>query len=163
MKKFYATMTTVVLLVAAMVVFSTDVAQAKTKKTNAGNTAKAKVIYTGEIGKKIIGYNGPTPLNVTIQGGKVTAIEALANSEGPNYMARAKDKVFPQFVGKTVDEGLALDADGATGATYTSDALIKNIQLALNQAKQEGGATGKSSTPANGNKKKGNGHRMTRK
>lgn len=126
-------------------------AEAKTKKNSSNNATK--VVYTGEIGKKIIGYNGTTPLNITIKGGKVTAIEALPNEEGPRYMAKAQEKVFPQFIGKTIDEGIALKADAATGATYTSNALIQNIQLGLKQAKQENSASGK----------KNNGRRMKRK
>lgn len=127
--------------------------EAKTKKNSSGNANTAKVVYTGEIGKKIIGYNGPTPLNITIKGGKVTAIEALSNQESPRYMAKAQEKVFPQYIGKTIDEGIALKADAATGATYTSNALIQNIQLGLNQAKQENSSSG--------NAKKG--RRMKRK
>ncbi len=128
-------------------------ADAKTKKNSSSNANNTKVVYTGEIGKKIIGYNGPTPLNITIKGGKVTAIEALPNQESPRYMAKAQEKVFPQFIGKTIDEGIALKADAATGATYTSNALIQNIQLGLSQAKKE--------SPNSGNRKKG--RRMTRK
>ena len=96
--------------------------------------AVAKVIYTGEIGKKVMGYNGTTPLNITIENGKITKIEALDNTEGPKYMKRAQAKVFPQFIGKSVKQAIKVDADVATGATYTSKALIQNIQLGLKKA-----------------------------
>ena len=59
----------------------------------------------------------------------------LPNQESPGYLKRAKDKVLPQYIGKTVAEAKALKADIATGATYTSEALIKNIQMGLDQAK----------------------------
>ena len=127
--------------------------EAKTKKNSSSNANTTKVVYTGEIGKTIIGYKGPTPLNITIKGGKVTAIEALPNQESPRYMAKAQEKVFPQYIGKTIDEGIALKADAATGATYTSNALIQNIQLGLKQAKKENSSSG--------NTKKG--RRMKRK
>ena len=42
------------------------------------SNAQDKVVYTGEIAKKVIGYNGPTPLNITINKGKITKIEVLA-------------------------------------------------------------------------------------
>ncbi len=93
-----------------------------------------KVVYTGEIAKKVIGYNGTTPLNITITGGRITKIEALPNQEGPSYMQRATKKVFAQYEGLTVAEALKLKPDVATGATYTSEALIKNIQMGLQQA-----------------------------
>lgn len=94
-----------------------------------------QVIYTGDIAKKVMGYNGTTPVNITITNGKITKIEALSNKETPAYFNKAKEKVFKQYIGKTVDEGIRLKADVATGATYSSEALIKNIQMGLKQAK----------------------------
>ena len=43
--------------------------------------------------------------------------------------------VLDAIRGKSVDEALKLDADVATGATYSSEALIKNIKMGLQQAK----------------------------
>ena len=107
--------------------------QAKKKATKATKAA-TQVVYTGEIAKKVIGYNGTTPLNITIKNGKIEKIEALPNQEGPAYMQRATKKVFAQYEGLTVAEALKLKPDVATGATYTSEALIKNIQMGLQQA-----------------------------
>ena len=109
---------------------------ARTKKATTKKAASAtQVIYTGDIANKVIGYNGTTPLNITIKNGVIENIEVLPNQESPNYLKRAKDKVLPQYIGKTVAEAKALKADIATGATYTSEALIKNIQMGLDQAK----------------------------
>lgn len=110
--------------------------------TMGSQQAAAKVIYTGEIGKKVMGYNGATPLNITVENGKITKIEALRNSESPKYMKRAQAKVFPQFIGMSVGQALKTRADVATGATYTSRALIQNIKLGLKKA---GGASSKKS------------------
>lgn len=114
--------------------------KAKAKKSTAGTT---QVIYTGEIAKKVIGYNGPTPLNITIKNGVIEKIEVLDNQESPGYLKRAKDKVLPQYIGKTVAEAKKLKPDIATGATYTSEALIKNIQMGLEQSKSKSTATKK--------------------
>ena len=103
---------------------------AKTK-TAAKST---KIIFTGEIGKKIYGYNGTTPLNIYITNGKIEKIEALKNQESPAYFNKAKYHIFPQYTGKTVAQALKVEADAATGATYSSEAIIKNIKLALSQA-----------------------------
>ena len=109
---------------------------ARTKKATTKKAASAtQVIYTGDIANKVIGYNGTTPLNITIKNGVIENIEVLPNQESPNYLKRAKDKVLPQYIGKTVAEAKKLKADIATGATYTSEALIKNIQMGLDQAK----------------------------
>ena len=103
---------------------------AKTK-TAAKST---KIIFTGEIGKKIYGYNGTTPLNITVKGGRITSIEALPNQESPQYFKKATAHVFPQFIGKTPAQAATLKADAATGATYSSKALIRNIQLGAKSA-----------------------------
>ena len=88
-------------------------------------TAQSKVIYTGDIAKKVMGYQGPTPLNITISNGKIESIEALANQESPKYMRRAERGIFPHYIGKTVSQALKLKVDAVTGATYTSNAPAK--------------------------------------
>lgn len=105
------------------------------KKTTAKKANTTQVIFTGDIANKVIGYNGTTPLNITIKNGVIENIEVLPNQESPGYLKRAKDKVLPQYIGKTVAEAKKLDVDIATGATYTSKAIIKNIQMGLDQAK----------------------------
>ena len=105
------------------------------KKTTAKKANTAQVIYTGDIASKVIGYNGTTPLNITVKNGVIESIEVLPNQESPAYLKRAKDKVLPQYIGKTVAEAKKLNADIATGATYTSKAIIQNIQMGLDKAK----------------------------
>jgi len=124
------------IIAAAALVLLVPFSQAKTpRKTAAKANTASQVIYTGEIAKKVIGYNGTTPLNITVKGGKITSIEALENQETPAYFKRACDKIFPQYEGKTVEEARKLKPDAATGATYSSEALIKNIQMGLEQVK----------------------------
>lgn len=95
-----------------------------------------QVIYTGDLAPKVIGYQGTTPLKVTITGGRVESIEpVLPNKETPQYFQRATKHVFAQYVGKTVKEARTVEGDIATGATYSSEALIKNIEAALAAAK----------------------------
>ncbi len=109
---------------------------ARTKKsTKKAKASSTQVIYTGDIANKVIGYNGTTPLNITVKNGVIENIEVLPNQESPSYLKRAKDKVLPQYIGKTVAEAKKLNADIATGATYTSKALIQNIQMGLDKAK----------------------------
>ena len=84
---------------------------------------------------KVIGYNGPIPLNITVKNGIIENIEVLDNQETPSYLKRATAKVLPQYIGKTVSEAKKLKADVATGATYSSEAIIKNIQTGLQQVK----------------------------
>lgn len=94
-------------------------------------TAQAKVIYTGELAKHVKGFNGPTPLQITVDNDRITKIEAGANSESPRYFKMAQKKIFPQYIGKTVDEAISLKPDAASGATYSSKAIAENIRIGL--------------------------------
>ncbi len=128
---------TIIIAAILLLVAGTASLDARNKK---GTARKAKasatqVIFTGDIANKVIGYNGTTPLNITIKNGVIENIEVLPNQESPAYLKRAKDKVLPQYIGKTVAEAKKMKADIATGATYTSEALIKNIQMGLDKAK----------------------------
>jgi len=127
---------TIIIAVIMLLVAGTASLDALTKKsTKKSKGTTTQVIFTGDIANKVIGYNGTTPLNITVKNGVIENIEVLPNQESPSYLKRAKDKVLPQYIGKTVAEAKKLKADVATGATYTSEALIKNIQMGLEQAK----------------------------
>jgi uncharacterized protein with FMN-binding domain len=127
---------TIIIAAIMLLVAGTVSLDARTKKSAKKAKASAtQVIYTGEIAKKVIGYNGPVPLNITIKNGVIENIEVLDNQESPGYLKRATAKVLPQYIGKTVAEAKKLNADVATGATYTSKALIQNIQMGLDKAK----------------------------
>ena len=131
---------TIIIAAIMLLVASTVSLDARTKKKTATKKAATpQVIYTGDIASKVIGYNGTTPLNITVKNGVIENIEVLPNQESPAYLKRAKDKVLPQYIGKTVAEAKKLKPDIATGATYTSEALIKNIQMGLDQVKSTSG------------------------
>jgi len=135
-----------IIAVAALLMLTGGAAQAKKKATTGAATTSAQVIYTGEIAKKVVGYNGTTPLNITIRNGKIQKIEALENQETPAYFDRAFTKIAAQYEGKTVNEALNMDVDAVTGATYSSEAIIKNIKMGLQQAKPATKKTGKKAT-----------------
>ncbi len=146
---------TIIIAAIMLLVAGTVSLEARTKKK--ANTKKAtasQVIYTGDIANKVIGYNGTTPLNITVKNGVIENIEVLPNQESPAYLKRAKDKVLPQFIGKTVAEAKKLDADIATGATYTSEAIIKNIKMGLDQAKSSSSSNKKATTKKKSTKKR---------
>ena len=127
---------TILIAVIMLLVAGTASLDARTKKTTKTKKASTtQVIYTGDIANKVIGYNGTTPLNITVKNGVIENIEVLENQESPAYLKRATAKVLPQYIGKTVAEAKKLNADIATGATYTSEALIKNIQMGLDKVK----------------------------
>ena len=95
--------------------------------TRNGNTV---IVNTETIGKSIQGYAGATPVKIYIEKNKITKVEALKNLEGPKYMAKAK-KLLTAFEGKTVAKAKKQKVDAVTGATFTSEALIKNVQKGI--------------------------------
>lgn len=144
---------TIIIAAIMLLVAGTASLDARTKKKASKSKAStSQVIYTGEIAKKVIGYNGPVPLNITVKNGVIENIDVLDNQESPGYLKRATAKVLPQYIGKTVAEAKKLDADIATGATYTSKAIIQNIQMGLDQAKSS--STTKKATKKKSSKKR---------
>ncbi len=147
---------TIIIAAIMLLVAGTTSLDARTKKkATTKKAATSQVIYTGDIANKVIGYNGTTPLNITVKNGVIEDIEVLPNQESPGYLKRAKEKVLPQYIGKTVAEAKKLKADIATGATYTSEAIIKNIQMGLDQSKSTGSAKNKAATKKKATAKKG--------
>lgn len=94
-------------------------------------------INTTEIGAAIIGYNGPTPLEISVCEGVITQIKALPNVESPRYLKIVLDSgLLQQFVGKTVEEAREMQVDAVSGATFTSEAMLENIRLGLRADEQ---------------------------
>jgi len=89
------------------------------------------VVNTTELGKDVIGYISPTPLKIYIQKNKVVKVEALKNQETPKYFVKVKNALLDKWNGKKVAEAQKLKVDAVTGATMSSDAVIKNVQLGL--------------------------------
>ena len=89
------------------------------------------VVNTTELGKDVVGYVATTPLKIYIQKNKVVKIEALKNQETPKYFIKVKKQLLDKWNGKKVSEAAKMKVDGVTGATFSSDAVIKNVQLGL--------------------------------
>ena len=96
------------------------------------------VVNTRVLAKDVQGYGGPVPLKIHIdKDGRLTAIEAEPNAESPSFFDRAKE-LFSRWQGKTIDEAMAEDVDAVSGATFSSKAIIENVQRGLAYAKQRG-------------------------
>lgn len=100
------------------------------------------VVNTRVLAKDVQGYGGPVPLKIHIdKDGRLTAIEAEPNAESPSFFDHAKE-LFSRWQGKTIDEAIAEDVDAVSGATFSSKAIIRNVQRGLAYAKQHGLADG---------------------
>lgn len=89
------------------------------------------VINTTEIGKDIEGYQATTPLKVYIKKDKVEKIEFLKSQETPKYYVKVKKALLNKWDGKKVKDAKTQNIDAVTGATYSSEAVIENVRLAL--------------------------------
>lgn len=94
-------------------------------------------INTTELGAGLIGYNGPTPVEIVVYKGVITEINALPNQETPRFMKRVLDSgLLGRLDGKTLEEASQTQLDAVTGATFTSETLIENIRLGLEKAQE---------------------------
>lgn len=89
------------------------------------------IVNTTTIAKEVEGYNGPVPLKIYIKKNKIEKIEVLKNQETPKYLVKVKNALENAWDGLTVKEAKAKKVDAVTGATYTSEAIIKNVQKGL--------------------------------
>ncbi|MBR4135355.1 MAG: FMN-binding protein [Bacteroidales bacterium] len=93
------------------------------------------IINTTPLCKDVIGFNGPTPVEIYIKNGKVQKVVALANEETPSFFQRAS-VILKSWDGKKVSEAAKLKVDVVSGATYSSQAIIQNVQTGLNYAQK---------------------------
>ena len=97
----------------------------------------AFVVNTKPLAKDVQGYGGPVPLKIHIKDGKVTTVEAEPNAESPDFFNRAKT-LLNHWQNKSVDEAMKEEVDAVSGATFSSRAIIANMQRGLAYAKQRG-------------------------
>ena len=108
------------------------------------------VVNTTNIARDITGYAGRVPLEITIKDGIVTNIKALQNEESKPFFDKAS-ALFGRWIGKSVDEAAKVEVDAVSGATFSSKAIIANVQRGLqcasraeDAASSADGATNKS-------------------
>ena len=95
-------------------------------------------INTTELCKDIIGFNGPTPVEITVVENVITDIRVLPNVESPRYLKMVVESGLVQkLVGMNVEEASEAELDAVTGATFTSHALIRNIRKGLSTVGKE--------------------------
>ena len=97
----------------------------------------AFVVNTKPLAKDVQGYGGPVPLKIHIKDGRVAAVEAEPNAESPDFFNRAKE-LLNHWQNKSVDEALAEEVDAVSGATFSSRAIIANMQRGLAYVKLHG-------------------------
>jgi electron transport complex protein RnfG len=104
---------------------------AKKKDTIMVKEKGVYIINTTELGKDVKGYIDTTPLKVYICKNTIEKIEFLPNQETPKYWNAASKHLLNKWDGMKVADAKKAEVDGRTGATYSSDAVKKNVKLAL--------------------------------
>lgn len=88
------------------------------------------VVNTTELTRDVKGFKGSTPVKIYIKKNKVVKVEALPNQETPRFFDKVKP-LLKYWEGKSVDKAIKDEPDAITGATYSSDAIMKNVQIGL--------------------------------
>ena len=105
--------------------------------SSCGNRRAAQVadtlkVKTKEIAADVMGFHGPTPVEISICKGIITDIKVLPNQESPRYLQSVLESgLLKSLIGKTPAEAREMKLDAVSGATYTSSALIENIRRGL--------------------------------
>lgn len=88
------------------------------------------VIHTSALPGMINGYAGPVNLDICLTDGKISEIKPLPNTETPSFFNRAST-LLSAWDGKTPAEALDMKVDAISGATYSSQAIISNVNTGL--------------------------------
>ena len=113
--------------------------EAETKKTAedtqtaTGSFDLADGVYKGSA----TGFSGPVTVAVTIMDKKITSIDILSSTDDEAFFNRAKGVI------DRIISSQSFDVDVVSGATYSSNGIIKAVKNALTGEK-DSGVTGKS-------------------
>lgn len=120
MKKYF------IIVIAAVAMISAGQQNSPITKENGTD-----VVNTTTLAKEVEGYNGAVPVKIYIKKNKIEKIEVLKNQETPKYLAMVKKSLLNAWDGLTVKNAKAKKVDAVTGATFTSEALIENVNKGL--------------------------------
>lgn len=104
---------------------SEEVGAADSAANSGGNFAS---IPDGDYEGKGVGYNGNIKVKVSIAGGKITAVEVLKSDDDEEYFYDAKKQVISAIL-----EQQTTEVDAVSGATSSSEGIMKAVQNALKQ------------------------------
>lgn len=149
MKKIYATrilsfITCALLLTAVAINKNGKVAGYAIDKSAASNTQSAVIpnfssesadtttITSIGIADDVSGFAGATPVEIKIADGKIVQVNPLPNEETEDFFQSVVDDgLFKSWDGLTPKEALEKHVDAVSGATYSSSAVIKTVNLTL--------------------------------
>lgn len=97
-----------------------------------GGSPLGTIVATAPYARDVQGFAGPTPLYIYIGAdGKVRGVVAADNSETPDFFRRAWEGLADKWNGQPAASAAGLQVDAVTGATFSSKAVIANVQAGL--------------------------------
>lgn len=98
--------------------------------------ALGRVVSSARIAPEVAGFAGPVPVYVYIDSTEVVQNIIVAdNAETPDFQRRAA-VVLDAWKGKRLEQTPEVKVDAVSGATYTSNALIRNVEATLALCRQ---------------------------
>lgn len=110
---------------------STPSSPTTTSPTSTPSASSGSSTVTGDVAQT---QWGPVQVQLTVQGGKITAVDVLQYPNGNHRDVEINDYALPILIDETVKAQNA-QIDMVSGATVTSDGYIRSLQSALDQAK----------------------------
>lgn len=117
--------------IALTVVVATSCADKHMAENNDGSYT----VSTKQLGEEVYGYAGVVPLKVTFVNDTVLSVLLLDNQETPSYNEIINNSLLPLYVNRPIST--LSEVDAISGATYTSDAVKQNLDLAVEYYKSE--------------------------
>lgn len=99
------------------------------------NNDGSYTVSTQQLGEEVYGYAGVVPLKVTFVNDTVLSVLLLDNQETPSYNEIINNSLLPLYVNRPIST--LSEVDAISGATYTSDAVKQNLDLAVEYYKSE--------------------------
>lgn len=97
-----------------------------------GGAAKGVLVSSLPYARDVKGFAGQVPLYIYMdESGVVRGLALDENSETPDFVNRASAALLPQWIGKGAEQAASQKVDAVSGATFSSRAIIANVQQSL--------------------------------
>lgn len=100
-----------------------------TDKNMSKNTDGSYTINTIELGKKIKGYNAQVPISIIIKDTVIQQVALYENDETPDYLIDVENQLLPKYKNLSINN--ISNVDAVSGATFTSRAVMRNVDVAV--------------------------------
>ena len=98
-----------------------------------------KVVNTSPYSDEIYGYNSTIPLNIYLDSDdKIIEVEICENRESRGYLNKVVSSGFLEsWNGMSVDDAAKHHVDAMSGATFSSTAIVKSLQIKMAQLSKQ--------------------------